>query len=439
MPIRNHARMIQHLVTSYAEWWEIPVRFEDGGGYWTLKGPQVSLNFPVQPEMLVPTQIEMVQVPLDHSSYALPFPQSAELWESMSLTGSTEYPCDILTFLAGQLWRAEELLPAHAENASNGVSKGFLGDRFHFFDLPIVDLWMRHFCERALGNSLLPSFQKNPRFWMTYDIDCLQKWKLPGVLKHLVSLPVFLSQGQFSLWFRTAKEAILSHFPERDPWFTVPQILAATRTLSASFFWLGHPKDQNGCRYDIRRKEYSRLVKRCLQEKHQVGLHGSPLHFDNAIALAEEKSRVEGIAGVMVKLHRQHYLRIAPLKTFRHLESLGIALDSTLGFSDRVGFRCGSCIPMRWWDFEQGSALHLLELPFAAGDWTIHDPSHFEPNESRHRVWNLADQVRLAGGILVLDFHEMYFSKDFPDHATFHQSVLEGLWMREWRDWHPEV
>jgi hypothetical protein len=273
---------------------------------------------------------------------------------------------------------------------------------------------------------------------MTYDIDQLRKWRLGSVIKQVSQFPNELFHGRVSSWFRTTKEALLSHFPERDPWYTVPQILASTRTICACFFWLGHPIDHKGACYDIRRKEYLRLVRQCLSEKHQIGLHGSPLHADNPLALVAEKEILENVAASGVKIHRQHGLRIVPGKTFRYLDAMGIYLDSTMGFSDRIGFRCGSCIPIRWWDLELGSALNMMELPFSIGDWTLHDPANFEPNESRHRIWNYADQVRMAGGILVLDFHEMYFSKDFAEHAAFHESVLEGLWMRSWRDWHPE-
>ncbi len=114
--------------------------------------------------------------------------------------------------------------------------------------------------------------------------------------------------------------------------------------------------------------------------------------------------------------------------TLRRLGELGFRLDSSVGFNDRPGFRCGSCIPIRWWDLHKNEALPLAELPFSAGDFTLHDPRSFDAERSRAQLRAQAGWTMLAGGVLTLLFHELYFWEgDFPGHADFFVQVLQDL------------
>ncbi|HSQ43295.1 MAG TPA: polysaccharide deacetylase family protein [Fibrobacteraceae bacterium] len=429
----EHISMIWALVSFYADWWKASVALDATleSETWILKGPAGLVRMPKNPAALVPNEICEVSVPCGGQSSSLPFPgihpPSPQEWES-------GFPEDLLTFLAGQLWRAEELLPGFSSQAENAGSEGFLGDRFAFFDRPVVDLWMRALLERLHGH-VLP--EPPPRFWMTYDVDCLRKWKRKGVLRHMARCPLEIMRGKGWEWASRMREALWAHFPNHDPWYTVPAMLDASQNLRATFFWLGHPRDHLSFRYDVRRPEYARLVQVAAQAGHRTGLHGSPLHADDPQLLWEEKKRLEQISHTDIILHRQHFLRIIPGQTLSHLESIGIQLDSSLGFNACTGFRCGSCLPFPWWDLVQNRLLNLRELPLVVGDWTLHNPSHFQADESLEKLQNLAQNCARAGGILSLDFHELYFSTDYPGHAAFHAQVLRTLLARGWRAWDP--
>lgn len=277
-----------------------------------------------------------------------------------------------------------------------------------------------------------------PRYWLSYDIDCLRKWKACTWLRHFLAMPRFVLQGRLWRWLMLVAEAWRSRRPEQDPWYMIPFMLQALRNEHATFFFLGHPSDHKSYRYDIRRKEYARLAQRVLVHHHQVGLHGSPLHATRKDALAVEKSVLEQVVEQPIAVHRQHYLRVQPGVTIPYLDQLGFHYDSSLGFNTRTGFRCGSCTPIPWWDFASNKALQIQEIPLIAGDWTLHNPEHFDESQTRHRLRELALQVQLAGGILALDFHEIYFSKDYPGHAELHQRLLEGLKDYGWAGWLPQ-
>lgn len=407
---------IFHLWQQYTAHWKCPAKLELTGEVWQLQGRLRSLQIPCYEKDLLPSSLHNAIVIIDNKSLLLPMPSEDADWDEAHwlFTG------DLLHFLAGQLWRFEDFVSTQALAAREAKEEGYLGAHYAFFDRPIVDLWMRALLEYLDGHCATPQ----AKVWLSYDVDCLRKWKTLPFVKHLLRFPWDILRGKGKIWISQVHEALRSKDPERDPWYTIPFMLEQLQGFQSTFFWLGHPKDHKSSRYDIRLPEYKKLVQKCKEAGHQIGLHGSPLHAKNAALLRQEKQILDSVAQENILLHRQHYLRIEPGQTLRHLSHIGIQMDSTMGFNRRVGFRCGSCVPMQWWDFQSQNALSLVEVPLIVGDWTLHDPLHFDPTSSLQKIQEMLEWTRLAGGVMTLDFHELYFSTDYPQHAQFHQELL---------------
>lgn len=421
---------IFHLWQQYAKHWNCHTKLELKGNTWFLQGALRTLQIPCQEGDLLPTSLSHAKVFIDQKTVVLPMPGKDLPWNESAWVFTT----DLLHFMAGQLWRTEDFLPAQANAAREAKDMGYLGQQYSFFDRPIVDLWMRALLEYLEG----PMETPRAKVWLSYDVDCLRKWKLSTRVKHLLRFPWDVLRGRGKRWLQQFQEAWQSRNPERDPWYTIPQMLEQLLGLKATFFWLGHAKDHKSSRYDIRLPVYKKQVKNCMDAGHQVGLHGSPLHAKSATSLHQEKQIMESITQQYVIVHRQHYLRIEPGQTLQHLSHIGMQVDSTLGFNNRTGFRCGSCIPMPWWDFQSQNALSLIEVPLIAGDWTLHDPKQFHARDTLQKIEELLQWTRLAGGVLTLDFHELYFSTDYPKHAEFHQELLRMFKEQNVQFWIPE-
>ncbi|MBK9580711.1 MAG: hypothetical protein IPO48_01870 [Saprospiraceae bacterium] len=65
---------------------------------------------------------------------------------------------------------------------------------------------------------------------------------------------------------------------------------------------------------------------------------------------------------------RQHFLRFDIKKTGKIVNELGAKTESSLGFRDRIGFRCGTGFPYRLYSFETESAYNFLEIPLVVMD-----------------------------------------------------------------------
>ena len=113
-----------------------------------------------------------------------------------------------------------------------------------------------------------------------------------------------------------------------------------------------------------------RLVETLAGVDAEVGLHGSYGAADDEQRLAGEKATLDHL-GVRPEGLRYHYLRIDPHRNLRPLAALGFAYDTSLAFSDAVGFRAGLARPFRPWDFDREEPLDLVEIPLAVMDVTL--------------------------------------------------------------------
>lgn len=168
-------------------------------------------------------------------------------------------------------------------------------------------------------------------------------------------------------------------------------------------------------RYDIRGARLGGAIRALAEGGWEIGLHGSYHSYDDADLLRHEKEVLEDIAGVAVRSTRQHYLRLDPERTWRIQASIGLEVDSTLGFADRVWEDAGSAIPRR------DEASGILQLPVSVMD-TVGLPSP----EVREQAHALLDRIRRAGGLIVLDWHQRTFAPfEYLDAVRFYVDTVE--------------
>jgi hypothetical protein len=129
---------------------------------------------------------------------------------------------------------------------------------------------------------------------------------------------------------------------------------------------------------------------------------------------AEDRARLESIIAEPVSLSRQHFLRWRLPDTLRELEAAGFREDHTLGFSDRTGFRAGTCTPFPYYDLEQDRATTLMLWPFAIMDSALHDRMGLAPAAAQEQIDAVIDTVRAVQGTFVSVWHDRFLSDHGP-------------------------
>jgi hypothetical protein len=103
-----------------------------------------------------------------------------------------------------------------------------------------------------------------------------------------------------------------------------------------------------------------------------LALHGSFESIIEADDLAGEVEAMARRAGSRPRGSRQHWLRFhSHEKLFANLERAGLLYDSTLGFSDTVGFRNGAAFAFPPYDFGAERPHEILEIPLAIMDTAL--------------------------------------------------------------------
>lgn len=167
---------------------------------------------------------------------------------------------------------------------------------------------------------------------------------------------------------------------EYDPCNTFDYImdLSEFHGLKSSFYFMsGGTGDPHDNRYRVGDELIKQLMSRIAERGHSIGIHPSYQSYNNIKILREEFSRVTGVYEEVTGSRqtvwdgRQHYLRWRNPVTWQIWDEVGLASDSTLGFADHAGFRCGTCYPFPVFDLRARKALNLVEHPLILMDRTV--------------------------------------------------------------------
>lgn len=150
---------------------------------------------------------------------------------------------------------------------------------------------------------------------------------------------------------------------------------------SAFYFMAGRTDPARDGEYELEHPAIRGLIRASAERGHEIGLHPSYASCSAPEVIKDEFLRLrrvceeEGVA----QNHwggRHHYLRWSARETAGHWESAGLAYDSTLGFADRIGFRCGTCYEYPLFDLAGRSLLNLRERPLLVMDVSLISPEY---------------------------------------------------------------
>lgn len=147
----------------------------------------------------------------------------------------------------------------------------------------------------------------------------------------------------------------------------------------------------------------------------EVGLHPSYESSRLRGLHAAERSQLSKSLGRDVRVSRQHFLRWKLPDTLRTLNELGFTEDHSIGFSDRIGFRAGTCTPFPWYDLERDQETPLMLHPFATMDSALAEGMRCSPEQALKEMMAICDAVKEVKGTFISVWHDRYLS----GHAQF--------------------
>ena len=185
-------------------------------------------------------------------------------------------------------------------------------------------------------------------------------------------------------------------------------------------------------RYDITHSKIIKQIITLYKEGHTIGLHPSFDSYHDPRLLAEEKEYLESLTGIGITTGRQHYLRFSLPETWHLWEDLGMKLDSTLGYSEVPGFRCGTCYSYPVFNILTRKTLQLREMPLILMERSLTDYMALTPEEAMAETEKIFGEVKKHAGNFVFLWHNStLFSEEFKHYRFIFEKIVTGFHARE--------
>lgn len=202
---------------------------------------------------------------------------------------------------------------------------------------------------------------------------------------------------------------------KKDPFYTFDYIMNLEKkyNLKSSFYYMSGGTSNVDNFYDINDIRVKELMNRMNSNGCEIGYHGSFNSYNDLEQMKYEKEKLDYILDGEEYGCRQHYLRFKVPETWCIQERLGIKYDTTLGFADRAGFRCGTCFPFKPYDIFSDRVLNIWEIPLIVMEGTLCNSfySAYTPEQGYDKIIELINEVRKYGGVFTLLWHNSFLNK----------------------------
>jgi hypothetical protein len=347
---------------------------------------------------------------------------------------------DFVSDIFFMLSRYEEVVrgtPSDNDEYSRFPAGNSVSFKNGFIDRPIVNedielLW-----------SWIDSFKlayKRREWWggnsfiacLTHDVDWVLNYGFRSPVKVLMTSASLLlrrlkPKEAFNYLFGHVKSKLNY---ESDPYWTFDSIMNLEWNYgsTSSFYFMSGGTTDFDNRYKIESKKVGKLIKHIGDCGFEVGYHGSFDSYKSLQIMLHEKHRLNKLVTSNEYGCRQHYLRFKVPYTWRIQERCNLLYDTTLGYADCDGFRCGICLPYKPYDILCNRVVDIWEIPMIAMDATLDSYLNLSSEEALNRLMHLMDVISNYKGVFTLLTHNTSFSTHkFPNWKQNYERILQRI------------
>lgn len=336
-----------------------------------------------------------------------------------------DHDFDILSSIFFIISRMEEYHTKDYDEHHRFISANSSLVKLNLEQNPIVDQW----CFSLLSqlntkfNVELTSPRKFHQY-STFDIDNAYAFKGKSLSRSLGSFFKDLISFRF---YKLKQRLEFLVGKTKDPYDNYDYILEFLKTnqLKSIFFFLLGDYAKMDKNIDHNHPFLINLI-RSISKNHLTGIHPSYSSFNNLEMLKMEICRLDKITSKTI-ISRFHYLKFTLPKSYQILLKAGIKQDYSMGFSDRIGFRAGTCTPFYFYDLENECITDLKIFPFAYMDGVLNDKLKFSPEYSSKLISKIKQEVRKVNGTFNAVWHNESLSNQ--DRWKGWRSVFETTWL----------
>lgn len=372
---------------------------------WSITGPKGTLVFPdlfKHPYTVqdIPKEVPFLTLPRTPEKDIPAIFHKGEY----SQKGNRHYiPVDIFASAFFMVSRWEEPLVDKASWQGRLPASAALAAREKFLLRPVVNeyaFWLASLLEST--GLQLPAEPENKNIFIpTHDVDMIRFGKLKRYAGDILK---YRSPNRFI--YR------LTHH-RSNPWNTFEWLMDESERagVRSRFYILPRGKNIMDKDFSLNDPLARSIIRQIQQRGHILGIHPSFSAADNQHQWNREKKRLERILGHSVTEGRQHYLRWYHDKTPHYWESAGMQIDSTLGYYNQPGYRCGTGNEFTLYNIAKRRPYRLKERPLVFMEGTVKDYLKEGPREALNYLGTLKTLSKKYNMPLTILFHNSSFDE----------------------------
>ena len=302
------------------------------------------------------------------------------------------------------LTRWEETITTKRDSVGRFSGKNSLAFRKGFIHRPIVNEYARLLLDvlNELTNNSFP-FKSDFTLIPTHDVDRVYFQPMLALAS-----AAFKLRSSSAFWKRL--KIIFNRENPRDSFDFLMQVSEKYGLKSEFNFISGKPSKGDPLkRYNLRDKFILSLCSKIKQRGHKFGFHPSFASYDRPDEWTREKKVLEDFLQQPIKTGRQHYLRVGVPMTWQIWNSNNMDVDSSFGYHDIVGFRCGTGHTFPVFDWIKREKLKLKEQPLILMEGALVESEKIMVEDARQKAFTLVDQAKKWGTPMSILFHNSSF------------------------------
>jgi hypothetical protein len=253
---------------------------------------------------------------------------------------------------------------------------------------------------------------------LTHDIDHLD---YPGTPR--ITLGDIIKRRNLLLAYKNFRHAIRAG----NPYDTFDFIMATSEKngLKSHFYFMsafGHlshdPENY------LKTRRFISKIDEIKKRGHIIGIHPGYHTYNDQKRFWQEKQLLEEAISEEIHESRQHYLRMDVTKTLSICNENNLDIDSTLGYHDHEGFRCGTGDIFPIFDFLKRSQFHLKERPLIIMDGTLRHHQKYSPEKAIGIIQNYITIAQKYNSLITILFHNSSFYGDWDEYRSVYENAL---------------
>lgn len=346
---------------------------------------------------------------------------------------------DILGLMYWMLNRLEEVNRKDLDNHDRFPAINSHAYLHGYLERPIVDEWL--YILGQIIEKIWPDIQIKKHVFsikVSHDVDVPSRFvflKPLSLLRAMVALVIKgkdIKQALLApyVYFNSKKK--INHLDPFNTFDWIMDISEKNSLKSAFYFICGRTHVKNDALYEPENLLIKKLIKTISDRGHEIGLHPSYNSFNNPDQIKFEAQRLRDVCKSIDIVQnewggRMHFLRWSHPTTLQAWNDANMDYDSTLGYADMSGFRCGTCFEYLAFNPVTDQILKLRIRPLIVMDCTIIAERYMGlgyTQDALERILKYKNICRKLGGSFTLLWHNSFFNG--KESFELYQKVIEG-------------